>query len=182
MKIYIKYDHNITGRAVVKEQMDKLNIGYEMKAMGEFSIMPEEEKLKELKENLNRYGIELINDPRCQLIQKIKDTICNMIEQDKLPLSKISCYIGEQLEMNYSYISTLFSQYTYTSIENFIILQKIERTKRLLLQEYSLTEISYKLNYSSVAHLSGQFKKATGISPSLFKKIVKKRKEITKYN
>ena len=78
--------------------------------------------------------------------------------------------------MNYSYISTLFSEYTHSSIENYIILQKIEKAKKLLLQELSLTEISYILNYSSVAHLSGQFKKTTGLSPSVFKKIIDGRK------
>jgi YesN/AraC family two-component response regulator len=86
--------------------------------------------------------------------------------------------LAERLQMNYSYISAVFSEYTHMSIENYIILQKIERTKKLLLQELSLTEISYLLNYSSVAHLSGQFKKMTGLSPSAFKKIIGERKRI----
>lgn len=105
-----------------------------------------------------------------------------MVGRDKLPMSKISCYLAERLQMNYNYISAVFSEYTHTSIENYIILQKIERAKKLLLQELSLTEISYLLSYSSVAHLSGQFKKVTGLSPSAFKKIISERKKIAYTN
>ena len=126
--------------------------------------------------NLKRYGIDILSDQKSQLIQRIKNVIMDMIGREKLPASKISLYLAEKMNMNYSYISTLFSEYTHSSIENYIILQKIEKAKKLLLQELSLTEISYILNYSSVAHLSGQFKKTTGLSPSVFKKIIDGRK------
>ena len=178
MKIYIKYDINVACRTIVQEQLAKLGIEYDLQDLGEIQIpngIPSE-VFAQLQENLKRYGIDILNDQKSQLIQRIKNTIIEMINQDKLPASKISLYLAEKMNMNYSYISTLFSEFTHSSIENYIILQKIERAKKLLLQELSLTEISYMLNYSSVAHLSGQFKKTTGLSPSVFKKIIDGRK------
>lgn len=179
MKIYIKFDINVACRTIVQEQLEKLGIKYDLQDLGEIRIDEKipSEQLVILQANLKRYGIDVLNDQKSQLIQRIKNTILEMISQNKLPASKISLYLAEKLNMNYSYISTLFSEYTHSSIENFIILQKIERTKKLLLQEMSLTEISYLLNYSSVAHLSGQFKKTTGLSPSVFKKIIDGRKK-----
>ena len=179
MKIYIKYDINVACRTIMQEQLTNLGISYELQDLGEIVITKPvpESVFSELQENLKRYGIDVLNDQKSQLIQRIKNTIIEMVEQDKLPASKISYYLSEKLHMNYSYLSNLFSEYTSSSIENYIILQKIERTKKLLLQELSLTEISYMLNYSSVAHLSGQFKKTTGLSPSVFKKIIDGRKK-----
>lgn len=178
MKIYIKFDINATCRAIVQDQLIKLGIVYHFQESGEIHIpdVIQPEIFIQLEQNLKRYGIDILNDQKSQLIQRIKNTIIDMIHQDKLPVSKISLYLSEKINMNYSYISTLFSEFTHSSIENYIILQKIERAKKLLLQEISLTEISYLLNYSSVAHLSGQFKKATGLSPSVFKKIINGRK------
>lgn len=179
MKIYIKYDINVACRMIVQEQLERLGINYIIQDLGEIQIgdnIPDHLMI-ELQINLKRYGIDTLSDQKSQLIQRIKNTILEMINQDKLPASKISLYLAEKLQMNYSYVSTLFSEYTHSSIENFIIMQKIERAKKLLLQEVSLTEISYLLNYSSVAHLSGQFKKTTGLSPSVFKKIIDGRKK-----
>lgn len=180
MKTYIKYDINVACRTIVQEQLARLGIDYELQDLGEIVIKKDvpEAVFAELQANLKRYGIDILNDQKSQLIQRIKNTIVEMVGQDKLPNSKISYYLAERLRMNYSYISAVFSEYTHTSIENYIILQKIERTKKLLLQDLSLTEISYLLNYSSVAHLSGQFKKMTGLSPSAFKKIISARKRI----
>jgi len=178
MKIYIKYDLTLTCRAIMQEQLEMLGIAYEASDNGEIAIsksVPETLFLK-LQHNLKKYGIDVLNDQKSQLIQRIKNTIIDMVEMEKLPVSKVSYYLSEKLRMNYSYLSNLFSEYTASSIENFIIIQKIERTKKLLLQELSLTEIAYMLNYSSVAHLSGQFKKTTGLSPSVFKKIINSRK------
>ena len=178
MKIYIKYDINVACRTVVQEQLEKLGIKFDLHESGEVQILetisPEDNL--QLQANLKRYGIDILSDQKSQLIQRIKNAIMDMIGRDKLPASKISLYLAEKMNMNYSYISTLFSEYTHSSIENYIILQKIEKAKKLLLQELSLTEISYILNYSSVAHLSGQFKKTTGLSPSVFKKIIDGRK------
>ena len=177
MKIYIKYDINTTCRTIIKEQLGRLGIEHELKDLGELIIKPQPEAVLEtLKDNLNRYGIELVLDAKSQLIQRIKNVIAELVDHDRLPVSKISHYISERLGMNYCYISTFFSENTHSSIERYIILQKIEKAKKLLLQELSLTEISYMLNYSSVAHLSGQFKKTTGLSPSVFKRIIDKRK------
>ena len=168
----------------MREQLEILGIDYELLELGEIQIKGSvpQEVFTQLTQNLKRYGIDILNDQKSQLIQRIKNTIIEMIGSDKLPSSKISFYLSEKLNMNYSYISTIFSEYTSTSIENYIILQKIERTKKLLLQELSLTEISYMLNYSSVAHLSGQFKKTTGLSPSVFKKIIYGRKNLVQIN
>ncbi len=180
MKLYIKYDINVACRVILQEQLEHLNISYSLLDFGEIEIKDDisGETLLELQNALNKYGIEIINNQKSQLVQRIKDTIIEMIyEKDKLPLSTISNYLSDQLNLSYGYIANIFSEYTYTSIENFIIIQKIERAKKLILEDgLTLTEISYKLNYSSVAYLSAQFKKVTGLTPSSFKRIVDKRK------
>ena len=102
-----------------------------------------------------------------------------MILSEEVIMVKSSVFLAEKLNHSYGYISNLFSEITYTSIENFIIIQKIEFAKQLLtINELNLTEIAFKLNYSSVAHLSTQFKNTTGITPSAFQRIITKRKEI----
>ena len=112
------------------------------------------------------------------MVQKIKDAIVEMVFSEKGVNVKASVYLAEKLNHSYGYMSSLFSEVTYTSIENFIILQKIERAKQLIINDkMTLTEIAYKLNYSSVAHLSTQFKNTTGITPSQFQKIIQKRRE-----
>ena len=123
--------------------------------------------------------IDKIEDSKKIMVQKIKDVIRDMIlNKENDVIVKTSVFLSEKLNHNYSYLSNLFSEVTYTSIENYVILQKIEYTKTLLVkQDLSLTEIAYKLNYSSVAHLSKQFKNTTGITPSAFQRIVAKRKE-----
>ena len=98
--------------------------------------------------------------------------------EDKQPSAKISSYLAEKLDQNYYYLANLFSEVTYTSIENFVIMQKIERAKQLMtIDQLTLTEISYKLNYCSVAHLSSQFKKTTGLTPSAFQRIINRRRD-----
>ena len=128
--------------------------------------------------HLIKYGIEIIDDQKNALIQKTKDIIVEMIyREENLPLEKISSYIAKRVSYSYGYLATLFSEMTYSSIENFIILQKIERAKQMILVEgLTLTEIAARLNYSSVAHLSSQFKKTTGLTPSAFQAIIKKRR------
>jgi AraC-like DNA-binding protein len=97
--------------------------------------------------------------------------------EDNFPSEKISLYLAEKLNHSYGYLANAFSEVTYSSIENFIIMQKIERAKQLMINgDLTLTEISYKLNYSSVAHLSNQFKKTTGLTPSAFQRIIVKRR------
>ena len=182
MKLYIKYDINLACRVILQEQLDALEIKYELMEFGEIDIADSvsEETFTKLQSNLARYGIEIINNQKSQLVQRIKDTIIDMIyEKDKLPTSTISNYLADQLNLSYGYIANVFSEYTYTSVENFIIIQKIERAKKLIVEDgLTLTEVSYKLNYSSVAYLSAQFKKVTGLTPSSFKRIVDKRREL----
>jgi AraC-like DNA-binding protein len=182
MKLYIKYDINLACKIIVQEHLENLNINYKLLNYGELDIQGEiaEDTLTTLQSSLEKYGIEIINNQKTQLVQRIKDTIIEMIyEKDKLPLSTISNYLADQLNLSYGYIANIFSEYTYTSIENFIIIQKIERAKKLIVEDgLTLTEVSYKLNYSSVAYLSAQFKKVTGLTPSTFKRIVDKRRSL----
>ena len=132
-----------------------------------------------LTEELKEYGIDIIENQKSVLVQKIKDTIIEMIHSPELVNVKSSVYLAEKLSHSYGYLSNLFSDVTYTSIENYIILQKIEYAKQLIVSsDLSLTEIAFQLNYSSVAHLSTQFKNVTGITPSAFQRIITKRREI----
>lgn len=174
---------NVTCRAIIKEQFDKAGVAYDILSIGEIEVKEalNDSKLNELRENLSHFGIDILDDQKSQLIQKIKNTIIEMINLDNPPNSKVSHYLSDKLNMNYSYISNVFSETTFISIESYIILQKIEKTKEMLLQDLTMTEISYKLNYSSPAHLSGQFKKTTGMSPSTFKKIIETRKSANLY-
>jgi AraC-like DNA-binding protein len=183
MRLYVKYDGIVACRVILQEQLEKLEISYKLLDLGEIEInnSVSKETLAELQEVLNKYAIYIVSNEKSQLIQKIKDAIVEMVyEKDKLPSITISQYLSEKLNFSYGYITNIFSEYTYSSIENFIIIQKIERAKKLIIEEeLTLTEVSYKLNYSSVAYLSSQFKKVTGLTPSAFKRIVDKRRKLT---
>lgn len=180
MKLYLKYDINVVCKKVLQEQLEKMEVPYTIVGFGEAEI---EESLsstqtKLLKSNLKNYGIEIVETQKSILIQKIKDAIIEMVYmEEKLPVSKISAYLAKKLNHSYGYLSNVFSDVTYTSIENFIILQKIELAKHLILtNELNFTEIAWRLNYSSVAHFSTQFKNATGLTPSAFQRIMQKRR------
>jgi AraC-like DNA-binding protein len=183
MKLNFNYDGNIAFRAILQEQLEKLNINYQLLDLGQIEIEDaiSADGLNELQDVLKKYGIQIINNPKAQLIQKIKDAIIEIVyDKDKFPDITISQYLSDKLNFRYGYITNIFSEYTHTSIENFIIIQKIERAKKLIIEEkLTLTEISYELNYSSVAYLSTQFKKVTGLTPSLFKRIVSKRRKLS---
>ena len=180
MKLNVKHDASIACKAILKEQLECFAIPYQSISVSEVELGEEisAEQLLKLSEGLKKYGIEIIDDLKNALIQKTKDVIVQMVfEEENLPAVKISSYISERVNYSYGYISALFSEMTYSSIENFIILQKIERAKQMILVEgLTLTEISDRLNYSSVAHLSSQFKKTTGLTPSSFQAIIKKRR------
>lgn len=135
---------------------------------------------EQLRENLLKSGLELLDDKKSILIEKIKNVIIEMIHySDEVPRVNYSEYISEKLKYDYTYLSNVFSEVKGVTIQHFIILHKIEKVKELLLyDEINLTQISYKLHYSSVAHLSNQFKKITGLSPSYFKKIKQQRQNI----
>ena len=181
MKLQIKYDINKACKIIMQENLDKLGIPYKITGLGEIEVMGlfSTSQYKELEESIKKYGIEMISDPKNGIAQKIKEVIIEMVYlEDKLPNSNISDYIAEKMKMSYSYISNIFSEVTYTSIGNYIILLRIEYAKQLISDgALNLTEVAWKLNYSSVAHLSNQFKKTTGLSPSAFQRIIKKRKD-----
>jgi len=180
MKLYLKFDINAVCKKVLQEQLDDLAIDYSLIGFGEVEIQNSigTEVIKKLQENLNNYGISVVETHKSILVQKIKDAITEMIYSDeKISNEKTSVYLADKIGQSYGYISNLFSDVTYTSIANFIILQKVERAKQLILtNELTITEIAWKLNYSSVAHFSNQFKNATGLTPSAFLRIIDKRK------
>jgi AraC-like DNA-binding protein len=165
---------------MVKEELKKLGLNYVIVDLGMVEILEDitEKQYEELKHNLLKSGLELLDDKKSILIEKIKNVITEMIHHsDELPKENYSDYISEKLDYNYTYLANTFSEVKGITIQQFIILHKIERVKELLLyDELNLTEISYKLNYSSVAHLSNQFKKVTGLSPSFYKQLKQKRK------
>lgn len=180
MKLYIKYMVSIRCKMVVKSELDKLGLHYGTVDLGEVEVKdevsPEQREL--LRKALLKSGLELMEEKKPMLIEKIKNVIVEMVHySDELPKVKNSEYISEKLNHDYTYLANVFSEVTGTTIEHYIILHKIERVKELLLyDELNLTEISYKLNYSSVAHLSNQFKKVTGLTPSYFKELKNKRR------
>jgi AraC-like DNA-binding protein len=139
-------------------------------------ITPEQQM--QLKTALLKSGLELMDDKKSILIERIKSIVIEMVHySDELPKTKNSVYISKKLNLDYTYLSNLFAEATGITLEHFIIAHKIERAKELLIyNELSLSEISYKLNYSSVAHLSNQFKKITGLTPSFFKKLKDKKR------
>jgi AraC-like DNA-binding protein len=181
MKLFIKFDFNTICKKVLETKLDQFNIKYRILAFGEVELLEKipSENYEALNAALNDFGIEIVESQKSILVQKIKDAIIDMVFNEDAGVNvKSSVYLSEKLGHSYGYLSNLFSEVTYTSIENFIILQKIEYTKQLLLTtDLSLTEIAFKLNYSSVAHLSTQFKNTTGITPSAFQRIILKRRD-----
>jgi AraC-like DNA-binding protein len=166
---------------LVKEELRKVGLQAVVLDLGMVEIFEEisDEQRDTLRVNLSKSGLELMDDKKSILIERIKNTIIEMIHyQDEPPKENYSNFISEQLEFDYTYLSNIFSEVNGITIQQFIINHKIERIKELLLyDELSLTEISYKLHYSSVAHLSNQFKKVTGLTPSYYKKLKQKRKK-----
>jgi len=163
----------------VKSELDKLGLHYSKVELGEVDVMEDitEEQRIQLKTELLKSGLELMDNQKSILIEKIKNIIIETVHcNEELPKINFSEYLSEKLKHEYTYLANLFSEVTGITIEHFIIAHKIERVKELLLyDELNLTEISYKLNYSSVAHLSNQFKKVTGLTPSFFKELKNKR-------
>ena len=180
MKLYIKYMVSLRCKLMVSEELKKVGLHSNAIDLGVVDIpegITDEQRLR-LRENLLRSGLELLDDNKSILIERIKNVITEMVHYtDELPGENYSDYISEKLNYDYTYLSNIFSEVKGITIQQFIILNKIERVKELLLyDELNLTEISYKLHYSSVAHLSNQFKKITGLTPSYFKKMKKARK------
>ena len=156
-----------------------MHLHFTVVELGEVEIMEElsSEQLEELRMALLRSGLELMEDKKSILIEKIKNIIVEMVHySDDPPILNFSAYLSEKLHYDYNYLSNLFSEVKGTTIEHFIIAHKIEKVKELLIyNELSLTEIAAKLHYSNVAHLSNQFKKVTGLTPTFFKGMKHKR-------
>lgn len=169
-------------KMVVREELEKLDLHYREIDLGEVNLKEDitGDEREKLRIGLLKKGLELMDDQKAMLIEKTKNVIVEMIHyEEEHPKINYSEYISEKLNYNYTHLSGLFSEVTGTTIVNFIIAHKIERVKELLLyDELTLTEISAKLDYSSVAHLSHQFKKITGLTPTYFKKLKQYKKRI----
>lgn len=167
-------------KIIVRQEFDKLNIPYKSIDLGIVETKDDitQQQHDELGANLKRVGLELLDDKRSILIEKIKSVVIEMVHySEEVPKVNYSVFISEKLGYDYTYLSNIFSEVKGTTIQHFIIINKIERVKELLLyDELNLTEISYRMNYSSVSHLSNQFKKITGLTPSYFKQLGKTRK------
>ena len=180
MKLYIKYMVSLRCKMMVKEELKKIGLRYVVVELGMVEILENitVKQRKQLKENLLKSGLELLEDKKSILIEKIKNVIIELIHySDELPRVNYSDYISEKLGYDYTYLANTFSEVKGITIQQFIIIHKIERVKELLIyDELNLTEISYKMHYSSVAHLSNQFKKITGLTPTYYKQLKDKRK------
>ena len=183
LKLYIKYMVSNRCKMAVKEELKKLGLHFIVVELGEVEVMENLtiEQHDELKIGLLNAGLELMDDKRSVLIGKIKNAIIEMVHYADEPIKvNFSDYLSEKLNHDYTYLANLFSEVQGTTIEHFIIDHKIERIKELIIYgELNITEIAWKMNYSSVAHLSNQFKKVTGLTPSHFKQMkVKRRNQI----
>src|SRR5688572_26465763 len=181
MKFYIKFMVSLRCKLLVSEEIKKIGLHATSIDLGTVEILEKvtEEQRELLKKRLLKSGLELLDDKKSILIEKIKNVITEMIHySDELPKQNYSDYISEKLNYDYTYLSNIFSEVKGITIQQFIILNKIERVKELLLyDELNLTQISDKLHYSSVAHLSSQFKKVTGLTPSFFKNLKQARQK-----
>ena len=179
MKIYIKYMVSLRCKMLVKVELEKLGILFKTIDLGMIETFDniDDEQWEKLEKNLLKSGLKLLDDKKSILIEKIKNVIIEMIHYtDELPNVNYSDYISEKLGYDYTYLANTFSEVKGITIQQFIIINKIEKVKELLLyDELNLTEISFKLHYSSVAHLSNQFKKITGLTPSFYKQLKQKR-------
>ncbi len=182
MKLYIKYMVSVRCKMAVKEELKKMGLHFIVVDLGEVEIMEtlSAEEREKMKRALQPLGLELMDDKKAILIERIITVIVEMVHYaDEHPKTNFSDYLTEKLNYDYTYLANLFSEVKGITIEHYIINHKIEKVKELLLyDELSLTQISYKLNYSSVAHLSNQFKKVTGLTPSHFKQLKVKRTPI----
>jgi len=181
IRLYIKYMVSLRCKIMVQELLNTIGVKYVIVELGMVEILENITAIQrlQLSDSLLKSGLELMDDKKAILIERIKNVITEMIHHsDTVPKENYSDYLSNELGYNYTYLANTFSEVKGITIQQYIIIHKIERVKELLLyDELNLTEISYKLNYSSVAHLSNQFKKITGLSPTFFKEIGQKRKK-----
>lgn len=176
MKIHIKHMVSLRCIIVVENALNSTGILYKYVNLGEVELF-ETELFESKKEKLNKIlqecGLELLQEKKLTTVEKIKTSVIEMIHfSNELPKVKLSIYLSKKLNLNYTYLSNLFKEVTGMTIQHYIVLHKIEKAKELILyDELSLNEITYQLQYSSIAHLSNQFKQITGITPTHFKKV-----------
>ncbi len=182
MKLYIKCMVSRRCKMFVTEELQKLGIAPLSVELGMIKLSQKisPEQRNKLQEALIWSGLELMKDKKAILIERIKISIIEMVHHsDEYVKYKFSHYLSEKLGYDYAYLANLFALETGITIEKYIIRHKIERVKELLLyDELNLTEISYRMHYSSVAHLSAQFKKSTGLTPTYFKEMAQYRNRI----
>jgi YesN/AraC family two-component response regulator len=167
-------------KMVVRAELEKMKLQHHVVELGEVEVMKDlsDRERRELKRVLLKSGLELMDDERAILVEQIKNVIVEMVHYtDELPKVNFSYFLSEKLNRPYAHLSTLFEEVKGVTIQHFIILHKMERVKELIIyDELNLTEIADKLNYSSVAHLSTQFKKYTGLTATFFKSLKHKRR------
>jgi len=180
MILYVKYMVSLRCKMMVKTELLKLGLHFVIVDLGVVEILEDitPDQREQLNINLKKSGLELLDDKRSIVVESIKNIIIEMIHySDEEPRVNYSDFISQKLGYDYTYLSNIFSEVKGITIQQYIIFNKIERVKELLLyDELTLTEISYRLHYSSVAHLSNQFKKITGLTPTYFKGIANKRR------
>jgi AraC-like DNA-binding protein len=169
-------------KMVVKEQLANLGLHYTTLDLGEVDVVEDinPEQREKIKAGLLQSGLELMDDKKSILIQRIKNIIVELVHYSEEPLTiNFSEFLSSKLNHDYTYLANLFSEVQGITIEKFLISHKIERVKELLVyDELNLTEIAYRMHYSSVSHLSAQFKKVTGLTPTHFKELRNKRRNM----
>ena len=167
-------------KMMVRDELKKLGLHFMVVDLGEVEIMEDitSEQRMQLQDALQDSGLELMDDKKAILIEKIKNVIIEMVHHsDEVPKENFSDYLTSKLDYDYTYLANLFSEVQGTTIAQFLISHKVERIKELIIyDELSISEIAWKMNYSSVAHLSNQFKKVTGLTPTHFKQLKDKRR------
>lgn len=179
MTLFVKYDLDLLCKTLLKEQLDAQDISYSLGSLGEIHIEGKlsPEKQENLTAALKKYGIYILSKQKVSLIDRIKNAIDDYLRNEDFRTEKLSTYLSNKLHYSYAHLSTVFSENTYMSVENYTILKKIDLAKELICNtNLTLTEIAFRLDYSSVAHLSRQFKKTTGLTPSVFQSIMNKKK------
>lgn len=180
MKILIQNMVSRRCKMMVKSELEKLGIVYKSIELGEVELTePINETIKKtLKVELHKSGLELMYDQKAMMIEKIINVIVEMVHySEEFPTVNFSTFLSEKMHQDYHKMAEIFSKTKGVTIEHFIILHKIERAKELIVYDnLNLTEISHKMNYKSVAHLSRQFKQVTGMTPTFFKSLSKKQR------
>lgn len=181
MKLYIQYMVSLRCKMMVKSELDKLGIAYNYVELGEVFLkgMISNDLIQKLKVELKKSGLVLMDDAKSILIEKVVNLIVEMVHYtDEVPKLNFSNFLSEKLKIDYHKIAELFSKTKGITIEHFIKIHKVERIKELIIyDELNLSEISFKMHYSSLAHMSTQFKHVTGLSPTKFKNLITRKRQ-----